>query len=177
MLEKLSIMSQPPGEQSLPNCQNLHQTLNEFRLNNILCDVTIMDDRGGSTHAHSCILAAASPVLKSTVMLKDSNKMLIGQGLTLVIADISIEIWNLILEYLYLNTLVIPALPGLLEGVVRAASMLGMKDLQSLIMAHVQGAGIDLEELGEQKSLKITLAPTKPSSTSNPSAQPGWFNF
>ena len=154
-------MSQQTGEPILPNCQNLHQTLNEFRLNNVLCDVTIMDDVGGSTQAHSCILAASSPVLKSTVLLKDTNKMLIGQGLTLVIADISIDVWNLILDYLYLNTLIIPALPGVMEAVAKAANMLGMKDLQTLIMSHVEGAGIELGDLGEHTSLKITLAPTK----------------
>lgn len=166
-------MSDADSSRGLSNCQNLHQTLNDFRINNILCDVTIMDASNNVTYAHSCILAAASPVLKSTVMLKDTNQMLVGQGVTLVIADISVEVWKLILEYLYLNTLVIPAIPGLLEGVLKAANMLGMKDLNHLITSHVQSVGMKLADFSDFKSLKITLAPTKPISVSNQAVQTG----
>lgn len=152
------------------NCRLLHSTLNDFRLRNILCDVTITDESSSLTYAHSCVLAAASPILKSTLLLKDSNKALFGQGVTLMINGISTGIWKLILEYLYVNKLVAPAMPELLEDLLRASNLLGLKDLSSVLKKHVK---VLAQENIQQTSLKITLAPSRHSIYAEKSVQTG----
>ena len=115
----------------------VHQNLYDLMKQNILCDVTLVDQRGRSVSAHACVLAAGSPVLKSTLMLDHSHNFLQKRGLSMKVADFTQQDWKIIMEYLYLGRISIGLNSALIKRVHRVARMLKITSLATMIWRKV----------------------------------------
>ena len=103
---------------------NVTDSLYLLQCKNILCDATIECAGGEMIHAHACVLAAASPILHNAILLNStSNKPcmqdILGDRMTKESAHesshsscrlitgypFSDEIWNVLIQFLYLGVL------------------------------------------------------------------------
>ena len=62
---KIIMASSVTGDCNGRYCREVLQKLNNFRIENSLCDVTLVVDRGNEFKAHRNVLAASSPYLKT----------------------------------------------------------------------------------------------------------------
>ena len=84
--------------------QNLFisETLNEMRNNSLLCDTCIVGNDGQSLHAHACILAAVSPILRSLLTQKSSTNIRISTD------SIASDMWERVLSLIYCGDVQLP---------------------------------------------------------------------
>ena len=103
-------------------CASLCHTLDEMRQSSGFSDVVIRADDGHIFMAHSCILAAASPVLKTQLLLSQE---------CLDIADISRFTWEVLLHFIYTGSLEILDTSEI-ERVLETAKVLELAGLRAL---------------------------------------------
>ena len=145
-----------------PKSDSLNVELNNLRLQSILCDTTLTDDSGQTLQAHSVVLAAGIDILKNVLTMKESQHLIRTQGLTIKIRGVSIHIWNIILDYIYLRRVVLSIPMEILKQLYVVAMMLGIKSLMSNLDEAMSQTGIELPPLADcNTSVDITLAPTK----------------
>ena len=84
--------------------QNLFisETLNKMRNNSILCDTCIVGNDGRSLHAHACILAAVSPILRSLLTQKSGTNIRISTD------SITSDMWERVLSLIYCGEVQVP---------------------------------------------------------------------
>ena len=138
-------MKQEPGLTWISSDPGICPILHQLQEHAIFCDVSLLDDAGTSLQAHACVLAAGSPVLRNTLMLKQSRALLKKQGLTLRIAGVTRDIWSVILQFLYVNKVDIDSDLNVIHNVHRVAKMLGIKALESLIVMHVEELALQVD--------------------------------
>ena len=87
--------------------QNLFisETLNEMRNNSLLCDTCIVGNDGQSLHAHACILAAVSPILRS---LLTQNIGTYKGNIRISTESIASDMWERVLSLIYCREVQIP---------------------------------------------------------------------
>ena len=103
-------------------CASLCHTLDEMRQSSGFSDVVIRADDGHVFMAHSCILAAASPVLKTQLLSSQE---------CLDIADISRRTWEVLLSFIYTGNLEVLDTSEL-ERVLETAMVLELAGLRTL---------------------------------------------
>lgn len=155
------------------DCSPVHAALYELKQNAALCDVCIVDETGLlPIMAHSCVLAAGSPVLKNTLLLKQTASMLKKQGVSIKIGEISAQVWDLILQYLYLGKVFTPIDVELIEKLYIASKLLGISTLENTIASNAADLGVYIDESKDLGTvLNVTLAPTASTDQVNQAVQ------
>ncbi|KAI0211167.1 hypothetical protein LSAT2_004016 [Lamellibrachia satsuma] len=103
-------------------CVSLCHTLCEMRQSSSFSDVIIQADGDNVLKAHTCVLAAASPVLKTQLLLSQHY---------LYIPKISKCMWEVLLQFIYTGNLEIPQ-PSEIPGILKAGKRLQLTRLTSL---------------------------------------------
>ena len=80
----------------------ISETLNEMRNNSLLCDTCIVGSDRRSLHAHACILAAVSPILRSLLTQKSGTNIRISTD------SIASDMWEKVLSLIYCGEVQIP---------------------------------------------------------------------
>ena len=143
--EAISVkMKQEPGLCWTGTDTGINPILHQLQQASLFCDVTLVDEEGICLPAHACILAAGSPVLKNTLMLKQSQVLLRKQGLTLRIAGIEHAIWRSLLQFLYVNELQVSDDFSFVQNLHKVAKMLGVRALETLIVDQVEAMAIQV---------------------------------
>lgn len=134
--------------------------LNELRMQSVLCDVTIADESEKTLEAHSVVLAAGSAVLKNALTHQQAQQLLrSNRGLTLKIGGISTEIWEPIVEYLYLRKIEAPISGDLLIELYKAARMLSIDSLVENLSEVICNLNLECN-FEKAMSVDVTLIPT-----------------
>ena len=116
---------------------SVHNSLYTLQKESAFCDVRLFDAKGYDVPAHACILAAGCPVLKSALLLEHSNRWLKEDGIKLRVGGITQKEWLIILEYLYTGRINIGLDSELIRNIHRAARMLKITGLATLIWKKV----------------------------------------
>ena len=103
-------------------CVSLCHTLCEMRQSSSFSDVIIQADGDNVLKAHTCVLAAASPVLKTQLLLSQHY---------LYVPKISKCMWEVLLQFIYTGNLEIPQ-PSEITGILKAGKRLQLTRLTSL---------------------------------------------
>ena len=141
--------------------ESLNVELNNLRLQSLLCDITITDESERTLQAHSVVLAAGIHVLKNVFTMKQSQDLIRNQGLTIKVRGVNIELWNVILDYVYLRSLTLSIPIDILIQLYQVAKMLDIRSLVSNLEKSISNLGLELSLPEDSASVHITLAPTK----------------
>ena len=96
--------------------------LDDMRQRKAFCDTIILTDNGHVFTAHACILAAASPVLKTHLMSRDIHIQING---------IAKRTWEILLQFIYCgNITIVDAVE--VEQVLQAGILLNLTGLSEL---------------------------------------------
>ena len=106
-----------------------------LRQEGVLCDTTLLGKNGRTLLAHSCILAAASPVLRTIVTQQNLVSFLHKTDF------ISRGVWDVILEFIYRGKVTIETVTDA-HDIMVAAEKLELEKLRSLCedFLHIEGA-------------------------------------
>ena len=144
-------------------CQDFHNALNEFRHQNVFCDVTIYGDNDESNEeeifAHSIVLAAGSEILKDTLTLRESNIFQQKYGFIIRIDSITSSIWKLLLDFLYLRRLAVQLSPTVLKDLYLAAKVLGIRNLVSSLGSLITSMEIEVDTEKNMDEVNVKLSP------------------
>ena len=102
-------------------CTSLCHSLDALRESTTFSDVIIHAVDGHILHAHSCVLAASSPVLKAQLLRSQHY---------LDVPDISRRMWQVLIRFVYTGTLEVQDVAEI-PGVVAMGRLLQMKELIS----------------------------------------------
>ena len=110
-------------------------SLETLRQEGILCDTTLLGKNGRTLLAHSCVLAAASPVLRTVVTQQNLASFLHSTHY------ISRGVWDVILEFIYRGKVAIDSVTDA-KSIMAAAEKLELEKLRTLCedFLHIEGA-------------------------------------
>ena len=91
-------------------------------------DIELGDETGSTTHAHACVLAAVSPVLRNLLSQQLHQR--------LCFSEVSVNDWQFILDFIYLGEASIPS--HHIEELYSAVIFLQITDLCDLIRLAMQ---------------------------------------
>ena len=136
-----------------------------LRQEGVLCDTTLLGKNGRTLLAHSCILAAASPVLRTIVTQQNLVSFLHKSDF------ISRGVWDVILEFIYRGKVTIDTVTDARDIMV-AAEKLELEKLRSLCEDFLQIEGAILKDCGDPVVLDEDKHPAVPVIKSEPGLSP-----
>jgi len=136
-----------------------------LRQEGVLCDTTLLGKNGRTLLAHSCILAAASPVLRTIVTQQNLVSFLHKSDF------ISRGVWDVILEFIYRGKVTIDTVTDARDIMV-AAEKLELEKLRSLCEDFLQIEGAILKDSGDPIVLDEDTHPDVPVIKTEPGLSP-----
>ena len=125
-------------------CTSLCRTLDALRESTTFSDVIIHAVDGPVLRAHSCVLAASSPVLKAHLLRSQHY---------LDVPDISRRMWQVLLRFVYTGSLEVQDVEEI-PGVVAMGRLLQMKELISACEGLSKGSTPEVKCSLEEEAFK-----------------------
>ena len=132
--------------------RNCSHDLATMREKGILCDTTIIGSDNRKMKAHACVLAAASPILKTLL----ANR----RGCKTIKSEISSHLWQMILKFVYTSEVLVPLDDIMsLKDIHHAAKALDIVGLRDAAREFISE---DMLLMTEQELNKMQPGPMSP---------------